>query len=91
MSELYIVAGAILYWTFAVVCIAFISDAAAREPLYIKAAAICVAVLWPLSVLIAFIAFLYRIPVASAQTIRTDLHNRKLLRKFEKWLKEQKQ
>lgn len=84
--EIYIVVAVVLYWTFAVACVAIISASNYDNEVWML---IALAALWPALALIAVVALPYRAVVASAKTIRADLRNRKLLREFEQWLRDQ--
>jgi hypothetical protein len=76
----------VLYWTFAVACLAIF--ASINERYDGKTIAFCVGAsfLWPLVAVIVLIALPYMALVASTKRIRVDLHNRKLLREFNEWL-----
>ena len=52
---------------------------------------IAATILWPVSVVIGAVIIIYRIPMATARTIRIDLRNRGLLREFDAWLRERNQ
>lgn len=85
-----IILGVAIWWTFAVVSITAWAQML-REGSPRDFAKVCMlSVFWPLTVIFASIIAVYRIPVASAKTLRADLRNRKLLREFERWVHDRK-
>ena len=85
---IYAIIAAAFYWTFMVAAIAVLANhvSSARDAAWVMG----IAILWPLFVLVAMVAIPYGALVSSTKRIRTDLHNRKLLREFETWLREHK-
>ena len=85
---------AVLYWTFAIAVFAIFAALVVAEHsgLGVKdfLLILVVAVFWPFAVIAAIPIYVYQATVASTKRIRTDLHNRKLLREFENWLKNRK-
>lgn len=86
--DIVVVVSIIAYWTLAVVfasAILFNTDSDSW-----KTAAIIIgfSVWWPITALMALVFIVYDAFVKSAKRIKIDLHNRKLLREFEQWLKE---
>lgn len=84
--DIWIIVAIITYWTFAVACAAVLASTADD----VRGVVWCVgaSAVWPLLAVIAIVGVPYLAIVTSAERIRTDLHNRKLLRKFDQWLKE---
>lgn len=85
MSAGIYIGAVVVWWTFAVTVFAFLTYERDGE----KGERIAMAVFWPLFVVLALPVMLWRIPFRTAKAIRVDLRNRKLLRKFDAWLKEQ--
>lgn len=83
MTTEIIIVLAVLYWTFSVVALAFLTQVES-EHLWLTVA---VAILWPMLIPVGLIAVPYRMIVQSSSAIRTDLRNRKLLREFDEFLK----
>lgn len=86
MSAAILLAAAI-WWTFAVIVwvqLIYDSGRDAKD----KALSLGLAVFWPIVAIGVVPALIYTSYVASADKIRTDLHNRKLLGEFEAWLKQ---
>jgi len=83
---IYAIIAAAFYWTFMVAATAILANqvSGVRDAAWVMG----VAILWPLFVIVAMVALPYGALVASTKRIRVDLHNRKLLREFETWLRE---
>lgn len=83
----YILLAATIWWTLAVVLWAMLISDCSRD---IKDRAVCIglAVFWPAVAIGVIPLLIYQAYVASADEIRTDLRNRKLLDEFEDWLKQ---
>lgn len=86
--ETVIVVSAVLYWTFAVVVIVKGLSAYDSFDLPFVCGLIAVSVFWPVTAIVAGVVLFYSSIVASAEQIRKDLHNRKILSEFEKWLQQ---
>lgn len=84
--EIYVIAGGIAYWTFAVACAAILASTSNNMKDVVTI--IGVSAIWPVLAVGALILGLYRLPFKTAETIRTDLHNRRLMREFYSWLDE---
>jgi hypothetical protein len=76
----------LVWWTFAVVVIMLVAAYSDINDSTSLALAMVMSVFWPLTAVLFLPALLYQGAVASAARIRGDLHNRKLLREFDKWL-----
>ena len=83
---IYSIVAAAFYWTFMVATIAVLSHRVdnTRDVMLV----VGIAVTWPLFAIVALVALPYGAAVASTKRIRIDLHNRKLLREFETWIRE---
>lgn len=83
---IYAIIAAAFYWTFMVATIAVLANqvSSARDAAWVTG----IAAIWPLFALVAMVALPYGALVASTKRIRTDLHNRRLLREFETWIRE---
>ena len=84
--EIYIVVGAVLYWTFAVVVVAKGLSAYDTFDVRFVAGIIAASVFWPITAIVAGVIVTYSCLVASTKQIKQDLHNRKVLGEFERWL-----
>jgi hypothetical protein len=85
--NVFILLAAAIWWTLAVVLwVQLISDSGRDTK--DRAIAIGLAVFWPAVAIGVIPALIYLAYVASADKIRTDLRNRKLLGEFEDWLKQ---
>ena len=82
----YILLAAAIWWTFAVIVWVQLIYDSGRDTKD-KALSLGLAVFWPAVAIGVIPALIYTSCVASADTIRTDLRNRKLLGEFEDWLK----
>lgn len=82
-----ILLAAAIWWTFAVVLGVLLINDCSRD---IKDRAVCIglSVFWPAVAIGVIPALIYQAYAASADKIRTDLRNRKLLGEFEDWLKQ---
>lgn len=85
---IYAIIAAAFYWTFMVATIAVLANQVnnTRDVMWV----VGVAIIWPVFAVVAMVALPYGAVVASSKRIRADLHNRKLLREFETWLREHK-
>lgn len=85
-NMLYTIIAVAFYWTFMVATIAVLANRVndTRDVMWVTG----IAAIWPLFALVAMVALPYGALVASTKRIRTDLHNRKLLREFETWIRE---
>ena len=83
----YILLAAAIWWTLAVVLWALLISDCSRD---IKDRAVCIglSMFWPAVAIGVIPALIYQAYVPSADKIRTDLRNRKLLDEFEDWLKQ---
>ena len=85
--NVFILLAAAIWWTLAVVLwVQLISDSGRDTK--DRAVAIGLAVFWPAVAIGVIPALIYLAYVASADKIRTDLRNRRLLGEFEDWLKQ---
>ncbi len=83
MSEVWLIAAIVGYWTFAVSVLAIAAQHQDVDWFTIGCAA-----LWPLVAVFVLVALPYRALVRSTKAIRNDLHNRKLMKEFNEFLKE---
>jgi hypothetical protein len=85
--NVYILLAAAIWWTLAVVLWVQLIHDWGRDTKD-RAIAIGLAVFWPAVAIGVIPALIYLAYVASADKIRTDLRNRKLLGEFEDWLRQ---
>ena len=83
---IYAIVAAAFYWTFMIAAVAILAQHV-TEPKRIWWV-IGIAATWPLFAIATMVALPYGSLVASTKRIRVDLHNRKLLREFEDWIRE---
>jgi hypothetical protein len=85
--NVFILLAAAIWWTLAVVLWVQLINDCGRDTKD-RAVAIGLAVFWPAVAIGVIPALIYLAYVASADKIRTDLRNRRLLGEFEDWLKQ---
>jgi hypothetical protein len=78
---------AVLWWTFSVILFTQIVHESAHDSIKSWMETIAMVTLWPLFVPLVTIGMLYEALRVTGEKVRNDLHNRKLLREFEDWLK----
>lgn len=84
---IYALAAFLGWWTFAVVSFSLLVSTGDRVS--VKDAIGCA--LWPLLLLPVLIMLTYWACIKSTAQLKADLHNRKLLREFEQWLKDREE
>lgn len=82
------IALAVVWWTIAVVMLSWALFKFEPEDPKALAYALCLSVLWPLTLVVIVPMIIYDTLVLSTKRIRNDLKNRGILRQFEAWLEE---
>lgn len=86
--DLIFVSGLVLiWWTFAVFVFSVVINQLTVDSFQDVFLAVGFSVFWPVTAVLALVGIIYSSVVKSAEVIRADLHNRKLLHEFDRWYK----